>query len=216
MCSFRTIAFAAVVMGLVALNAACGSGGEEPIGVVTSEEARGALEQVDANTNVIVYLVDTLRARSVRPYHEEGVVSPHVAPFAEESLVVEQGVATSSWTRSAVASLLTGRWARSHGVNGREDALGEGAETLAGVVRDAGYETVAFVTNANVGPDVGFGQGFDRFRLLEEGERGGLHASGDVVNRAVAKWIGQRERERPFLLYVHTMEPHVPYAPGAR
>lgn len=164
--------------------------------------------------NVLVYLVDTLRADHLGCYgYGRRKTSPEIDAFATDAVLFEEALAQSSWTRSSVASLLTGRLPTSHGVEGRGDALSPEATTLAEVLRKAGYATAAFVTNGNAGEPFGFAQGFDTFELLgEDGSRRALHALSDTVNRAAFSWLDEN-RGRPFFLYLHTMEPHAPYAP---
>lgn len=162
--------------------------------------------------NVVVYLVDTLRADHLGCYGYPKPVSPHVDAFAAEGVLFEHTLAQSSWTRSSVASMMTGTVPTVHGVHDRADALAEGAVTLAEVLSAAGYATAAFVTNRSVGPSFGFQQGFDDFEFFARQETQALYPKSDAVNREVFAWLDERPR-RPFLLYVHTMDPHAPYAP---
>jgi arylsulfatase A-like enzyme len=166
--------------------------------------------------NVLVYLVDTLRADHLGCYGYERDTSPRLDAFAADAVLFEDALAQSSWTRSSVASLFTGRQPPSHGVHGREDALSEEAVTLAEVLGDAGYATAAFVTNGNASRPFGFAQGFDVFELLgEDRTTAALHALSDDVHRAVSAWLDRLPAGHPFFVYAHTMEPHAPYAPPA-
>ncbi len=166
--------------------------------------------------HVVVYLVDTLRADHLGCYGYPRPVSPRLDAFAEEAVLFERALAQSSWTRSSVASMMTGTVPTGHGVHDRDDALADGALTLAELLAAAGYETAAFVTNRSVGPSFGFQQGFDTFEFFGRQETEALYPKSDAVNREVFAWLAERlaeRRERPFFLYVHTMDPHAPYAP---
>jgi arylsulfatase A-like enzyme len=163
--------------------------------------------------NVIVYLVDALRAQHLGTYGYPRPTSPALDRFAAGATLFTRAFAQASWTRAAVASLFTGREPRRHGVNGRDDALGDDALTLAEVLKGAGYRTAAFVTNGNVGATFGFAQGFDRFALLGEEHSAAVHHLADEVNEAVFPWLREHGADGPFLLYVHTTDPHAPYAP---
>lgn len=169
---------------------------------------------VPRRPNVLVYLVDTLRADHLGCYGHERNTSPRLDAFAADAVVFDDAFAQSSWTRSSVASLFTGRQPPSHGVHGRSEALAEDAVTLAEVLRDAGYATAAFVTNGNASRAFGFAQGFDVFELLgQDPATAALHTLSDDVRRAVSAWLDRRPAGRPFFVYAHTMEPHAPYAP---
>jgi len=163
--------------------------------------------------NVIIYLVDTLRADVLGCYGNEPSPSPNIDAFAEEAVLFERGLAQSSWTRSSVASLFTGLLPTAHGANRREDSLPPEAFTMAEILQSGGYETAAFITNPNVDSTFGFSQGFDLFTNL--GDRPGprLPCLSDQVNQEVVQWLSDRELDRPFFLYIHTIDPHAPYAP---
>ncbi len=162
--------------------------------------------------NVIVYLVDTLRADHLGCYgyeRAEGPVSPEIDAFAGRATLFENSVANTSWTRPAVATIFSGMWPAAHHVNRTKDQLAPQTITLAEVLRDAGYETGGFVANPNAWKRFGLGQGFDFYRHIT----GDYPPSSRRINTAVAEWLDQRESVKPFFLYVHTVDPHDPYNP---
>jgi arylsulfatase A-like enzyme len=159
--------------------------------------------------NVIVYLIDTLRADHLGCYGYSKP-TPAIDAFAGDGTLFERAVAQSSWTRPATASILTGLPPRAHNANRREDALPPSIPTLGEALVAAGYETAGLVVNANVSAPFGFDRGFQTFELLLH-EDGILGASGDrLVDRAI-EWLDQRSSEKPFFLYLHTTDPHDPY-----
>lgn len=166
---------------------------------------RPAREKVEPRPNVVIYLVDTLRADRLGCYGYPRPTSPHLDRFAEGATLFETAVAQAPWTRPSVASVLTGLGPLAHGVRTLEDRLPDAADTLAERLRAAGYRTAAFSTNAHVGADTGFAQGFDDFHFLPQEDSA-------AVSRRAAAWLDQRG-EGPFFLYVHTLDPHSPYTP---
>jgi len=159
--------------------------------------------------NVIVYLVDTLRADHLGCYGYNRPVSPHIDAFARDSTVFRHTVAQSSWTRPSTTTILTGMLPRTHNVFGHRDSLSPQAVTLAERLRERGYRTAGFVTNPNVAPNFGLDQGFEIYRLL-----GPKHRSATGVNERAALWLDTEwKKDAPFFLYLHTMEPHAPYNP---
>jgi choline-sulfatase len=181
--------------------------------------------------NIVVYLVDTLRADRLGCYGGDGAaVSPNVDAFAREAIVFDDAVADSGWTRASVGSLFTGLRAHVHGAMGRADALSPEAPTIAAILREAGYETAGFVTNGNVAGLWGFDRGFDVYALMPgtlvpapDGSvppditRAGFSPpASDTVNARVRQWLDQRTSSRPFFLYLHTADPHAPYDPPAK
>ncbi len=168
-----------------------------------------------AAPNVLIYMIDTLRADRLGVYGYDQPTSPNLDALAKDSIVFRHALAQSSWTRPSVASVFTGLHPRSHGVNDRTDALSPTATTLAAVLGSAGYQTAAVVTNGNVSAPFGFHLGFEAFVYLGEGTGREIHAQSDVVNDRVFAWLEGRDADRPFFLYVHTSDPHDPYAPRA-
>lgn len=176
----------------------------------------GGSETSRSRPNVLLYLVDTLRADRLGCYGYPRPTSPRLDALAAESILFENALASSSWTRSSVASLLTGRTPAGHGVFERDQALAAQAETLAEVLGRAGYATAALMTNPNLGRPFGFAQGFETFTYLEEpAPSRALHPAASAVHQAALAWLDGRSDPRPFFLYLHTMEPHAPYTPSA-
>ncbi len=159
--------------------------------------------------NVVIYLVDALRSDRLGVYGCDRPLSPRLDGFAAEGVVFTDGVAQSSWTKAAVASIFTGLWPRAHGVNGPDDRLADELPTLPEMLDAAGYETSAVVANAYVGRPFGFARGFDHFEFIDH-RRG----RSEIVHEHVTAWLeDRRDSETPFFLYIHTIDPHAPYAP---
>ena len=155
--------------------------------------------------NVLLYLVDTLRSDRLGAYGNRRQLTPALDALAAESLVFEHAFAHSSWTKPSVASILTGLLPFEHGVNHRRHRLADSFTTIAEALGKAGYSTAAFAMNPYLNESSGLQQGFDRFDLSDD-------RSDVVIDRAIS-WLGQTESGSPFLLYVHTVEPHDPYTP---
>ena len=69
--------------------------------------------------NVLIYLIDTLRADHVGAYGYSLDTSPSLDALARDGILFANAIAQSSWTRASVASIFTGLHPRSHAVNGR-------------------------------------------------------------------------------------------------
>jgi arylsulfatase A-like enzyme len=190
------------------IRASLGSGVDRPGGsAATPARSRG--QGPREGRNVLLYVVDTLRADHLGMYGYERPVSPNMDRFAENATIFDNAIAQSSWTRSSMASMFTGMWPVRHDTNGRKDKLAADALTLAEVLNQAGVETTAIARNWNIFPTFGFAQGFDRFRALKRG-------NSIQVNESVQYWFENRDATKPFFLYLHTVDPHGPYRPPER
>ena len=175
---------------------------------LAAEPARAA--DAPRQPNVIVYLIDALRADRLGCYGDVPSITPAIDRFAQQAILFENAIAQSSWTKASVASIMTGLWPVAHGANKRNHELSAAALTLPEILRDAGYATAGFITNPNVTAEFGFDQGFDEYADL------GNETRADGVTEAVVDWLDHRRSDRqPFFLYIHTIDPHDPYDPPA-
>jgi arylsulfatase A-like enzyme len=175
---------------------------------VTAPEAAAPL--------VIVYLVDTLRADHTGPYGYARGTTPELDAFAKRAVVFDKAIASASWTKPSVASLFTSLPPGRHRAVQLRDRLDDPLLTLAELLKAKGYATGAAIANSVIYlPEANFDQGFDYFEGLhgEEGRPSKIVEAAPVVDRALS-WIDARAG-LPTFLYVHTMDPHVPYTPPA-
>jgi arylsulfatase A-like enzyme len=163
---------------------------------------------------VVVYLVDTLRADHTTPYGYARDTTPELARFARDAVVFEQAISHASWTKPAVASLFTSLLPGRHRAVQLRDQLDGGHVTLAEMLGAKGYATGAAIANSVIyGQGTNFEQGFDVYSGLHgEGDRPSKLVEAAGVVDAALRFLEAR-RGFPTFLYVHTMDPHVPYAP---
>lgn len=163
--------------------------------------------------SILLVVVDTLRADAVSAYGETRGTTPAIDALAATGRRYTRAYAPSPWTLPSHASLLSGIGVGAHGVglDGRV-VLPEEVETLAERLRAAGYQTAAFSENALVSGDFGFDQGFDYFAVRTAAEQfaAGRKLVIDVAGE-VARWLDQRDPERPFFIFVNLYDPHEPY-----
>ncbi len=164
--------------------------------------------------NIVLILIDTLRADHLGTYGSRQGLTPSLDALAERSIVFEQATATSSWTRSSVASIFSSRYPSSINVLGRDDALAPEVNTLAELLQSNGFHTFAVSTNGNAGRSYGFDQGFDQFHIptIRDGYPGDVEIrTAEGVTRLGLQLIDTVDDDRPFFLFLHYVDPHDPY-----
>ena len=117
----------------------------------------------DVHPNVVLIVIDTLRADRLGTYGSEVDTSPAIDRLAAESIVFESAYSTAPWTLPSTASIMTGHYPTTTGTAGQYIKLSESLTTLAEVFSAAGYQTAAFVSHIFVGTQFGFEQGFETF-----------------------------------------------------
>jgi len=192
---------AALALALVG----CGSAPEEP----GFEERLARLER----PNLVLLVIDTLRADWLEPYGLDQPVSPELERWASHGILFERALAQSSWTKTSMASLFTSLWPRSHGVDLPTDGLGEDALLLTEVLHDAGYATAAVQSNGWLEQSFGFQQGFEHyvFPRAWSGLKLGFSSvwpHRDRVLEEAERLLDNRDPERPLFLYLHFMDVH--------
>jgi arylsulfatase A-like enzyme len=169
----------------------------------------------DQRPDVLVLLVDALRADHVGTYVYARPTTPAIDALARDGIVFEQAVSQSTFTKTSIASLFTGLNPYRHGVyrgSQREnpvkvtsDVLPRRLMTVAEVLRDHGYLTAAWVQNSHLRGFMGFAQGFVAYR----DQQGPV----ERISRRVEHFLALAGRRLPFFVYAHFIDLHDPYRP---
>jgi arylsulfatase A-like enzyme len=169
--------------------------------------------------NVLLYVVDTLRADGLGSYGNPAVQTLAIDRLAAEGTLFESAYAAVPWTRPSVASILTGVRPGVHGVTNHRARMRKRSLLLSEAFREHGYRTGCIVANPNVGGVFGFNQGYGGDDFIELFVRRRLGAIGlsDMIARAdevsdrAIQWIDSASR--PWFLFILAIDPHVPYEP---
>jgi arylsulfatase A-like enzyme len=165
-----------------------------------------------AAKNVVVLLIDTLRADRIRAYTKSSrVKTPVLDAIAGEGAVFEDSQSPENWTKPSVASVLTGLYPATHRTKQSESVLSANALMVSEVFKQAGFSTGTFLANGYVSDKFGFKQGWDAYtNYIREGKS----TSAENVFRDAGNWV-EKNKDKRFFLYIQTIDPHVPYDPPA-
>jgi arylsulfatase A-like enzyme len=188
--------------------------------------------------NIILLILDTVRALNVGAYGYARPTTPHLDSLATRGALFERAYATTSWTLPSHGSLFTGREAYELSTDVFVP-LDTSFPTLAERLGESGYATAGFVANQRyANSEWGLARGFGTFevypitlaeislnasltrRLLTSGKFRRLIGYHDVVNRKLAKrvndelfgWLDRRQ-DRPFFAFLNYFDAHEPYLP---
>lgn len=202
-----------------------------------------ALPPAPATPNVLLIVMDTVRAdhTSLLGYHRD--TTPSLRKLAERGVNFDQARAPAPWTLPTHASIFTGRWP--HELSVRDTvALDATYPTLAGFLSSKGYATAGFVANTYYcnawwGLARGFMHYEDQYEkfaispreILRNSSLGRAilehvaspantrpimtHARKDaaMINRDFLRWLDKSTGERPFFAFLNYFDAHDPYIP---
>lgn len=185
--------------------------------------------------NVLIVVVDTLRADRLSCAGYERETTPNLDRFAAEGLRFTHAQTPRAKTSPAVASIFTGLYPHGHGVRDLLTPLSEEVPVLAERFRDEGYATGAIIANFVLSDAFSaMSRGFDIWvedfpsshgvspnhtpqRLAGSMTDGILRAVGlsseETDGAGPAQAIAQEGQ--PWFLWAHYMDPHGLYAPPA-
>lgn len=167
--------------------------------------------------NVILILVDALRADRLGVYGYDKGTTPNLDRLAAEGAVFDRAWAQGSATFVSTSTMMTSQLFPSISRNADStktnylNVLEEDNLLLAEVMSERGYRTFAALTNPHHYPGSGFEAGFDSSRFLEAKR---YYTRGEEVNRAFFHWLDEERGDKsPFFAYLHYMDVHTPYDP---
>jgi len=203
------------VCAAVSLLSAVGCGSDES---AQSATARGSSAQAGAGAsgiapagapNVLLIVIDTLRADHLDLYGYERETAPRLADLAAGGVVFDRAVSQAPTTVPSHATMFTGRYPRQHQTMGYSTPLPPGEVTLAELLGAHGWRTFGVVSSERFDPGSGFRQGFETFDVTQE--RDPAERSATVTRLATSRL--DAHDDRPFFGFVHYMQPHSPYDP---
>ncbi len=193
-------------------------------------------------TNIIWITIESTRADHTSLHGYDRDTTPNLRRIADldTSRSFSQCMSHGIWTRSSIASLLTGTWPSRHRAGMDSERIPASLKTVPELLSAEGYHTAAISPNANLSSATDLNRGFDDFvwldksTILDEVSKttilknlinirthgGGVtsdtrrHNTGymmeEMAKRRLRSFTNSNE---PFFLYLHFGDPHHPYYP---
>lgn len=157
--------------------------------------------------NVIMILVDALRADRLGCYGYDKALTPNIDKLANNSLLFENAYSNSPSTVRSVASLFTSTLPIVHRISEPPTSdrpqlayLDDGLLLMPEVFKEHGYKTAMITGSGWITPEVNYDQGVDEYVVLP--------GRGDRYVLDEAKAFLVRNRHQPFFLYLHLLDLH--------
>ena len=168
--------------------------------------------------SVVLVTVDTLRADRLSSYGYARATTPHIDALLARGVRFAHAYTVEPLTNPSLVSLLTSRYPHEHGATRNGLPMRRGMSSLATVLRRRGFRTAAFVGNWTLRDRIsGMGEHFEDYHEVFTRKRWVVmkgEATADDITASALAWLREMRSEspgRPFLLWVHYVEPHAPY-----
>lgn len=188
----------------------------------------------DSPPNVVLISLDTQRADRLGAYGYPRPTSPTLDSLADAGLRFSEAFSTAPSSAPGHATMLTGMAPWSSGVHVNGQRLPAAASSILEHLQARGYRTAGFLKNPWLAASLGFSQGATTWfneRRLERNDAAwarlllyntvvlraldrGLSDS-DMVTTLACDWL-RRNRDAPFCLFYHLVDPHQPYDARSR
>ncbi|MCG6963495.1 MAG: sulfatase [Acidobacteria bacterium] len=168
--------------------------------------------------DILVVLVDALRADQLGCFGAGRNTSPNIDAVASGGVKFDRAISQSTFTACSIASLFTGLYPHHHGLywgslgNGQTRSahmLSPDYETLAELLAANGYATMSCFQNRTLRAELGFGQGFQVYKEI----RGGKSMGSRRIIDTYLRWLAERTSTEPTFAYLHLLDLHEPYDP---
>lgn len=198
---------------------------------------RSSPARADGYPDVLLIVLDALRADRLTVYDKNRSTSPNLDAFARDALVFDRCIAPTSWTVPSHASLFSGLYSSEHGcdysVSRKQlSPLDDSCATLAEILQDNGYATAAVVSNVSMFYSLNLFQGFQYVDIRGNiGAQQGLpfrplllcfnyftnmqpaflkpYRTASYINDEILSLL-EKTSSRPLFLFVNYMDVHSP------
>ena len=190
--------------------------------------------------NVLLIVMDTVRAQSLSLYGYDRDTTPHLTRWAKQGVRFEWAMAPAPWTLPSHASFLTGQWPSKLGAHWRP-TLDPAYPTLAEFFASRGFLTAGFAANTywcsyESGMDRGFAHYEDYpltprtmlgsimpgrfiletlFRAIDVSRAKWIRSQSrdaGAINRSFLNWLTRKKgKDRPFFAFLNYIDAHDPF-----
>lgn len=177
-------------------------------------------QQTRSYPNVVLIIMDTLRADKMGCYGFHDNTSPELDEMAKRGVVFTTVVSQCSWTRPSIGSMLTSLYPRTLGLyKQKNQVLADRFLSLPEILQSCGFRTIGLTANPNINSAFNFHRGFDiyldsdvvwhwmdRKKGQPTEQTGRLPSAKELFDRALE--LVQSSAGRPHYVQVNVMEMH--------
>ncbi|MBC8285485.1 MAG: sulfatase-like hydrolase/transferase [Nitrospinae bacterium] len=160
-----------------------------------------------------------MRKDHLNIYGYQRDTSSAISELAKDSVVFDNAFTVATNSAPSHATMLTGLYPNQHGLIDNGNAIHPSIPTLAGILKEQGYDTAGFVGYHALNEESGLDKGFQNFEFIPIASHD--HDEKDPEDdfkgfEAVKNWLSskvQEEKKAPFFVWMHVQNIHGSYDP---
>jgi len=186
------------------------------IGIISADYSIPVSKEKQANLNVLLITIDTIRPDRLSCYSRKYLQTPHIETLASKGALFKRAFAHNPTTLPSHDNILLGTPPLYHGVHDNSNFIvAQDFLTLAEYLKSEAYSTGAFVGAFPLDSRFGLTQGFDVYDDSYPSKSSTAFAYTEriaerVVHEALA-WM--KKQNSPWFSWIHVWDPHAPYMP---
>jgi len=187
---------------------------------------------MNSSPNVILIVMDTVRADHLSSYGYHRKTTPNIDKIARHGVLYNNAFTAAPWTPPSHASIFTGKYPSHHKTIGKDVRFKKENTSLADILSKNGYHSIGIACCQLLGLGSGFEKGFhdfieykplpllsfkpdpllykDYIRTLIYGPDEGTYQATEFIKRFLKR---NYTKKRPFFLFVNYFNCHTPYNP---
>lgn len=176
------------------------------LGILFSLSGCGNKEKNQKPINIILIVIDALRADHISSYNYFRKTTPNIDSLSQNSILCLNAFSQSNWTCPSMASIFSGTYALVHKVYNapaeiktRYSILPEKLTIISEALKKSKFYTATVTSCGWVSANSNYDQGFDEFKLLERKDK-------VIIENAIS--IIKKRKRKKFFLYLHLLDLH--------
>lgn len=182
-------------------------------------------EENDSRPNILFIFADDHGCQSISAYGSVVNKTPNLDRIASEGMRFDRCFVTNSLCGPSRAVVLTGKYSHLNGFRQNGDRFDGSQQTVAKLLRGAGYQTAVIGKWHLESDPTGFdywqvlqGQGpyYNPVMLTAEGKVKHEGYTTDIITDLALDWLEKRDASKPFFLMYQHKAPHRNWMPGPK